>query len=77
MTFPIQFLLISLFSVINEQEQWSKLSMKIGIAEGLYNATFQFSLQLYRFVIKTHRLTLFEGKDILLQNGLNQVKKET
>ena len=76
-TFPIQFLLISLFSVINEQEQWSKLSMKIGIAEGLYNATFQFSLQLYRFVIKTHRLTLFEGKDILLQNGLNQVKKET
>ena len=65
-TYPIQFVLISLISIINDQEQWSKLCMKISIADGLFNATFQFGLQLYIYCVKTHRQTILEGMDLYL-----------
>ena len=59
-TFPLQLILISLVSVINDQEEWTKLTIKIGIAEGLYNAHYQFMLQLYIFCEKQDRLTLLQ-----------------
>ena len=54
-TFPIQLILISLIAVFNDQEQWIFLTIKVGIAEGLFNAHFQFALQLFIFCVKADR----------------------
>ena len=54
-TFPLQLVIISLINVFNDQEQWSFLTIKIGVAEGLFNAHFQFILQLFVFCVRADR----------------------
>ena len=55
LTFPLQLVIISLINVFNDQEQWSFLTIKIGVAEGLFNAHFQFILQLFVFCVRADR----------------------
>lgn len=54
-TFPLQLVIISLINVFNDQEQWSFLTIKVGVAEGLFNAHFQFILQLFVFCVRADR----------------------
>ena len=54
-TFPLQLVIISMINVFNDQEQWSFLTIKIGVAEGLFNAHFQFILQLFVFCVRADR----------------------
>ena len=55
LTFPIQLLVISLLSCLNDQEQWINLTVKVGIAEGLFNAHFQWLLQTFIFLYQADR----------------------
>ena len=54
-TFPLQLLVISLLSCLNDQEQWINLTVKVGIAEGLFNAHFQWLLQTFIFLYQADR----------------------
>ena len=54
-TYPLQLLIISLLSCFNDQEQWINLTVKVGIAEGLFNAHFQWLLQTFIFLYQADR----------------------
>ena len=54
-TFPLQLFIISLIAVFNDQNQWTLLTIRIGIAEGLFNAHSQFLLQLFVFFQRADR----------------------
>ena len=54
-TFPLQLVAVSLVSCFNNQDQWMLLTSKIGIAEGLFNAHFQYLLQLFIFFVRADR----------------------
>ena len=65
-SFPLQLLVVSIIALFNDQDQWVLLTTRIGIAEGLFNAHFQFLLQLFIFFTRADRhpstfqyLTLF------------------
>ena len=55
LTFPVQLIGISIISLFNDTNQWILLTTRIGIAEGLYNAHFQFVLQLFVFFVRADR----------------------
>jgi hypothetical protein len=46
-TFPIQLFLVSLVALLNGGPQWTTLTAKYSIAEGLYDASIQFCVQLF------------------------------
>lgn len=46
-TFPLQFVLVFLISLINQGPEWTRLSGKIAVAEGLYDASLQYVLQIF------------------------------
>jgi len=46
-TFPLQLLLVNLVSLLNIGTQWTLLTTKYSIAEGLYDASLQFCVQLF------------------------------
>ena len=46
-TFPLQLIVIYLVACFNDGPQWSKLATKFSIAEGMYDASLQFVLQLF------------------------------
>ena len=54
-TFPLQLVIISLISVFNDQYQWSLLTARVGIAEGLFNSHAQFLLQMFIFLQRADR----------------------
>ena len=54
-TFPLQLLVISFISCFHDQDQWALLTVKIGIAEGIFNAHFQFLLQIFIFFTSADR----------------------
>jgi len=54
-TFPFQLFIVSLISCFNDQDQWILLTTKIGIAEGLFNAHFQYLLQLFVIFTRADR----------------------
>ena len=54
-SFPLQLFFISLISCFHDQNQWILLTTKIGIAEGLFNAHFQYMLQLFVFFTRADR----------------------
>jgi len=54
-TYPLQLFLVSLISCFNDQDQWILLTTKIGITEGLFNAHFQYMLQLFVFFTRADR----------------------
>ena len=54
-SFPVQLLVISILACLNDQEQWMTLTVKVGIAEGLYNAHFQWLLQIFIFLYEADR----------------------
>merc|ERR1719220_2076823 len=54
-TFPFQLMTISLISCFNNQDHWMTLTSKVGIAEGFFNAHFQYILQLFIFFVKADR----------------------
>jgi len=46
-TFPFQLLLVNLVSLVNNGDQWTLLTTKYSVAEGLYDASLQFCVQLF------------------------------
>ena len=54
-SFPLQLFFISLIACFHDQDQWMLLTIKIGIAEGLFNAHFQYMLQLFIFFTRADR----------------------
>jgi len=46
-TFPLQFILVFMISLINQGPEWSHLSTKVAVAEGLYDASLQYVLQIF------------------------------
>jgi len=58
-TFPFQLMTISLISCFNNQDHWMTLTSKVGIAEGFFNAHFQFLLQLFVFFVRADRFPSF------------------
>merc|ERR1719220_1252464 len=58
-TFPFQLMTISLISCFNNQDHWMNLTAKVGIAEGFFNAHFQYILQLFVFFVKADRFPSF------------------
>ena len=54
-TFPLQLLVISFIFCFHDQDQWALLTVKIGIAEGIFNSHFQFVLQLFIFFTRADR----------------------
>eukprot|EP00092_Neocalanus_flemingeri_P072724 GFUD01089589.1.p1 GENE.GFUD01089589.1~~GFUD01089589.1.p1 ORF type:complete len:607 (+),score=82.28 GFUD01089589.1:254-1822(+) len=54
-SFPLQLFVVSLISCFNDQDQWILLTTKIGIAEGMFNAHFQYMLQLFIFFTRADR----------------------
>ena len=54
-TFPLQHVLINFIAVFNVQDQWTLLTWKLGIAEGLYNAHFQYVLQYFITCVAAER----------------------
>ena len=54
-SFPLQLFIISVISVFHDQDQWILLTIKIGIAEGLFNAHFQYMLQMFIFFTRADR----------------------
>jgi len=58
-TFPFQLMTISLISCFNNQDHWMTLTSKVGIAEGFFNAHFQYILQLFIFFVKADRFPSF------------------
>merc|ERR1719450_1687550 len=54
-SFPLQLFFISLIASFHDQDQWMLLTIKIGIAEGLFNAHFQYMLQLFIFFTRADR----------------------
>jgi len=58
-TFPFQLMTISLISCFNNQDHWMNLTAKVGIAEGFFNAHFQYILQLFIFFVKADRFPSF------------------
>ena len=55
LTFPFQLMTISLISCFNNQDHWMNLTAKVGIAEGFFNAHFQYILQLFIFFVRADR----------------------
>ena len=54
-TFPLQLFVVSLISCFNDQDQWTLLTTKIGIAEAMFNAHLQYMLQLFIFLTRADR----------------------
>ena len=54
-TFPFQLMTISVISCFNNQDHWMTLTAKVGIAEGFFNAHFQYILQLFIFFVRADR----------------------
>eukprot|EP00092_Neocalanus_flemingeri_P029718 GFUD01032266.1.p1 GENE.GFUD01032266.1~~GFUD01032266.1.p1 ORF type:complete len:659 (-),score=121.63 GFUD01032266.1:313-2289(-) len=54
-SFPLQLFVVSLISCFNDQDQWILLTTKIGIAEGMFNAHFQYMLQLFIIFTRADR----------------------
>ena len=46
-TFPFQLLVVNLVALINKGDQWTLLTTKYSIAEGLYDTSLQFCVQLF------------------------------
>lgn len=46
-TFPLQLLAVNLVALLNKGDQWTLLTTKYSIAEGLYDASLQFCVQLF------------------------------
>ena len=58
-TFPIQLVTVSIIYCFHDQNHWSLLTSKIGIAEGMFNAHFQYLLQLFIFFVRADRHPTF------------------
>jgi len=54
-SFPLQLMIVSVIATFNTQDHWTILTSKIGIAEGFFNAHFQYLLQLFVFFLKADR----------------------
>ena len=54
-TFPFQLIVVSIIFCFNNQDNWAILTSKVGIAEGLFNAHFQYLLQLFIFFVRSDR----------------------
>jgi len=54
-SFPLQLMIVSVISTFNTQDHWTILTSKIGIAEGFFNAHFQYLLQLFIFFLEADR----------------------
>ena len=55
-TFPFQLLIVNIVALINGGTQWTTLTAKYSIAEGLYDASIQFCLQLFIIFTRGDRL---------------------
>ena len=54
-SFPLQLIVVSIIACFNNQNHWTILTSKIGIADGTFNAHFQFILQMFIFCVRADR----------------------
>jgi len=55
-TFPFQLLIVNTVALLNGRVQWTTLTAKYSIAEGLYDASIQFCVQLFIIFVNGDRL---------------------
>lgn len=55
-TFPAQLFIVNLVALLNAGTQWTTLTTKYSIAEGLYDASLQFCVQLFIIFVSGDRL---------------------